>query len=274
MRYKRPEHWLGIDWETKARENPLLAIMTTPDMAEAPPEAFTPEQLGEFFERGRKLFTAHVQPLMAGLGPGDVVVEYGCGAGRILKSVADAGVKAVGIDISPTMLEHCRALVPEAHALYALGAAGRTAAPDGSAALVFSYSVLQHIGLLSAYVAALDEICRLLAPGGVIALQLNCEDFKSGADAAPGRTENHETHSLHFKAWGAEPYKRHDQDHWSGVYIGYPRLGELLAERGVALERWYYHNPAKPRAIWVVGRKGISSPLAGEEGAHRAAMGR
>ncbi len=157
------------------------------------------------------------------------------------------------------MLEHCRELVPETHALYVLDEAGRSAAPDGQAALVFSYSVLQHIGLLSAYVAALDEVCRVLAPGGVLALQLNCEDFKSGADAPPGRTVNHETYSEHFKAWGrawkAEPYKRHDQDHWSGVYIGYDRLGELLAERGVALERWYYHNPAKPRAIWAIGRK-------------------
>ncbi len=94
--------------------------------------------------------------------------------------MADAGVKAVGIDISPTMLEHCRALVPGAHALHALDDAGRTPAQDGSAALVFSYSVLQHVGLLGAYIAALDEICRLLAPGGVVALQLNCEDFKSG----------------------------------------------------------------------------------------------
>ncbi len=50
--------------------------MTTSDMAEAPPEAFAPEQLDEFFQRGRKLFTAHVQSLMAGLGPDDVVVEY------------------------------------------------------------------------------------------------------------------------------------------------------------------------------------------------------
>ena len=256
MRYKRPEHWLGIDWEAKAQENPLLAIMTTADMAEAPADAFSPELLEEFFLRGRRLFKDHVEPLMTGLPSDAVVVEYGCGAGRILKSVADAGGRAVGIDISPTMLEHCRELVPEVHALYPLDEAGRSAAPDGQAALVFSYSVLQHIGLLSAYVAALDETCRLLAPGGILALQVNCEDFKAGADVPSWRTENHETYSLHFRPGREDPYKRHEQDHWSGVYIGYDRLGELLAERGVTLERWYYHNPAKPRAIWVVGRKG------------------
>ena len=34
------------------------------------------------------------------------------------------------------------------------------------------------------------------------------------------------------------------------------QLGRLLAERGVEIERWHYHNPRKPRSIWVIGRKG------------------
>ena len=50
-------------------------------------------------------------------------------------------------------------------------------------------------------------------------------------------------------------YKNHPQDEWSGVYIGADTMTALLAERGVAVERWYYHNPNKLRALWVVGRK-------------------
>ncbi len=53
-RHRRPEHWLDADWEAKARENPLLAIMTTPEMSDAPPSEFSADQLDEFFARGRR----------------------------------------------------------------------------------------------------------------------------------------------------------------------------------------------------------------------------
>ncbi len=255
MRQIRPDHWLGTDWEAKAKENPLLAIMTTPEMAEAPPEGFSPELIEDFFRRGRKLYEGHIRPLAEGLAAGSRLVEYGCGAGRILKFVAEAGFEPVGIDISPTMLERCRELVPEVRSLHLLDEAGRCDLADATAALVFSYSVLQHISLLSAYETALSEMCRLVRPGGGLALQLNCYDYRAGDPATPWRTENFETHSLHYRPGEKRVYKRHDQDHWSGVYIGYDRLGELLAAHGVTIERWYFHNPAKPWAIWIVARR-------------------
>ena len=253
-RHRRPEHWLDADWEAKARENPLLAIMTTPEMSDAPPSEFSADQLDEFFARGRKLFDAHLRPLLEGLDPRGPVIEYGCGAGRIMRAVIDSGHPSSGIDISPTMLGHCRALLPDAHALYLLDQSGRCDAPSSQAVLVYSYSVLQHIASLDSYVTALDEMCRVLAPGGELAIQLNCEDFKIGPDAGY-RTENLETYSLHYRPGKDGPYKRKEQDHWSGVYIGYDLLVRLLAERGIAVRRWYYHNPQKPRAIWVIGRK-------------------
>ncbi len=254
-RYRRPEHWLDADWEAKAQENPLLAIMTTPGMSEASPSEFTPDQLDAFFTRGRKLFDSHLKPLLAGLDPKGLVVEYGCGAGRIMRAVIDSGHPCAGIDISPTMLEHCRKLLPEASATYLLDETGRCAAPSSQAVIVYSYSVLQHISSLERYITALDEMCRMLKPVGALAIQVNCEDFKAGPDAGY-RTENFETYSLHFRPGKAGPYKRKEQDHWSGVYIGYDLLVRLLAERGVTAERWYYHNPHKPRAIWAIGRKG------------------
>ncbi len=252
-RQLRPEHWLVTDWEAKAQENPLLAVMTTQTMAGA--HAVSEELLDEFFARGRKLFKDHLAPLLHGLERDGLVLEYGCGAGRIMKAVIDAGHRCAGVDISQTMLERCREFVPDSSALFLLNPEGRCAAESSQAGLVYSYSVLQHIPSLSGYVIALDEMCRLLAPGGTLAIQVNCEDFKAGADH-PYRTENFDTYSLHYRPSRGAPYKRHEQDHWSGVYISYDLLDRLLAERGVTIERWYYHNPAKPRAIWVIGRKG------------------
>ena len=36
------------------------------------------------------------------------VLEIGCGTGRVLIPIAQAGIDVVGLDLSPTMLEVCR----------------------------------------------------------------------------------------------------------------------------------------------------------------------
>jgi SAM-dependent methyltransferase len=44
----------------------------------------------------------------AALGSGGPVLEIGCGTGRVLIPTARAGVEAVGLDLSPHMLDMCR----------------------------------------------------------------------------------------------------------------------------------------------------------------------
>jgi SAM-dependent methyltransferase len=251
-----PEHWKNAGWEEMAKENPLLAIMSTASFREADPREFSPQQLEELFAKGKKLFNHHVKPALRDIPPSDetLIVEYGCGAGRILRSVANRGYRCAGIDISAAMLEHCRRLVPEAD-LFPLDNEGKSALPNGSAALVYSYSVLQHIASLRVFSGAVDEVCRILRPGGTLLLQVNCCDFEGGDPTRPWRTENYEDHSLHFRAGETEPLFRHPQDHWSGVYVGYSRLVDMLATHKVRAERWYHHSSSKLRAVWVVAQK-------------------
>jgi SAM-dependent methyltransferase len=246
--------WKDRDWEFKARANPLFAVQSTDDLAESSASNFSPEALDSLFARGRKLFRKNIAPLLEGYAD-PLLAEYGCGVGRILKAATEAGHRCIGIDISPTMLAHCRELAPRVQALHAVDEDGRSTAPDSCAEVVFSYAVLQHIPTLSAYLAALDEMCRILAPGGVLALHLNCEDFAGGDLAAPGRTENFETYSLHYRPGEAKPYLKHDQDNWSGVYMGCDRLVEHLAGHGLAVKQWRYHQPLKPRGLWALARK-------------------
>jgi SAM-dependent methyltransferase len=251
MTIKIPKHWQTINWEAKAQENPLFAIMSTEQMADAPPDDFSPELLAPFFRKGEVLFSTWLEPLLSGVSRDDLIVEYGCGAGRILKAASAAGYRCAGVDIAPTMIEHCRTLVPDvANNLYCLDAEGRCELPSQSAAVVFSYAVVQHIATLSRYVLAIDEMCRILRPGGKLRMQVNCEDFQSGDLAAPWRTENFETYSLHFRPGESEPY-RHNQDAWSGVYVGYDYLRSLLAERGLVTTEVAYLNDRKLRAVWV-----------------------
>ena len=249
-----PRRWVRNSWEDKARENPLFAVQSTEEMLDAPATDFSDEHLRRLFERGRLLLREQIAPLLeARPEPKSeaFVVEYGCGVGRILRALVGAGYRCAGIDISPTMVEHCRRLVPEAEA-HVLDEAGRSGLPDGVASLVFSFAVVQHIAALSAYERALDEMCRVLAPGGTLAIHLNCEDF---TETPPTRTENFEDHSLHYRQGEQAPYLRHDQQQWSGVYIGFERLRQRLADHGVTIERRYFHNPAKLRGVWVIGSR-------------------
>jgi SAM-dependent methyltransferase len=49
-----------------------------------------------------------------GLGPGQLVLDIGCGVGAFLRLVAERGARAFGIDASATLIELARQRVPEA----------------------------------------------------------------------------------------------------------------------------------------------------------------
>ncbi len=168
---KIPKNWKQSTWEEKAKENPLYAIMTTDGMAAAGPE-FTEEHVQQLMAKGRTLFKVHVAPAihLSGFSIADnMVVEYGCGAGRILNALVEAGIECSGIDISPTMLELCRKLVPGVRSLHLCDPeTGVTDLQSESATVVFSYAVVQHISRLSLYLNAVSEMCRLLKPSGIL----------------------------------------------------------------------------------------------------------
>ncbi len=261
-----PSHWGDADWEKKARENPLHAIMTVPeyrdltldDLAAGPPPAF--------LEKGRDIYRRMVEQFLA---PDERarrldMFDYGCGAGRIMNAVFEAGHGANGADISPTMIEACRAVVPAAGLTAVVDEQGQIPAADEAFDVVYSFAVVQHIKSLTAHDRAIDEMIRILRPGGLLSIQVNCEDFECGGDDAPGFTVNFEDCSVHFKTAEEGPARVHEQDNWSGVYIGLDRLLAQLGRGGVRVEHVWNWNPKKRRAMVFVGRKspgaGVLSP--------------
>lgn len=99
----------------------------------------------------------------------DVVLDIGCGWGRSFKLLHDrfSPCRIVGIDIDPQMLEASRAEIRR-NALSVdlmLSSAARIPLPDASTDLVLCHQTFHH---LVHQEAALQEIFRVLRPGGIL----------------------------------------------------------------------------------------------------------
>ena len=100
------------------------------------------------------------------------LIDCGCGPGSITVDLAQAVApgEAIGIDIRELALTRARVLARErgiANVMFQAASVYRLPYADGSFDAAFACAVLQH---LAAPVAALEEIRRVLKPGGVIGI--------------------------------------------------------------------------------------------------------
>lgn len=95
------------------------------------------------------------------------VLELGCGTGRLTRVLAGLAHELRALDVSPRMVEACRANVPRASV--AVGdLRDLSGLPDASAdAIVASANVLDVLGDADRQ-RTLAELARVLAPGGVL----------------------------------------------------------------------------------------------------------
>jgi SAM-dependent methyltransferase len=107
------------------------------------------------WERRRALLLGEVRP-------GERVLDLGCGAGRFVAALREAGVDVVGVELAGAALERARANAP--------GADLRLVADDGSLPLehasidlVWCSEVLEHVPDTA---HLLLEVRRVLRPGG------------------------------------------------------------------------------------------------------------
>jgi SAM-dependent methyltransferase len=92
-------------------------------------------------------------------GPGRLL-DFGCGAGRFLKTMADQGWTVTGLDASPVAVEHVR----EHYGLPAVvGTLPHSDLAPGSFDVVTMWHSLEHV---HRPLAILREAFRLLVPGG------------------------------------------------------------------------------------------------------------
>jgi precorrin-6B methylase 2 len=106
---------------------------------------------------------------LAGVGPGDVVYDLGCGDGRIVIAAATLGARAVGVDLDPERIREARANARAA------GVADRVElregdlfATDVSPATVVTLFLWPHVNL-----RLRPKLLRELRPGSRIVSHLH-----------------------------------------------------------------------------------------------------
>lgn len=96
------------------------------------------------------------------------ILDFGCGYGRQVIELLQAGFDVWGVDVSETDVAKAAQTLRESGfdpaRVSVLGADGRSAFPDESFDVIFSDQVLEHVADLDRAVA---EIARLLKPGGL-----------------------------------------------------------------------------------------------------------
>lgn len=109
-----------------------------------------------------------VAAVQTGANP-PTALDFGCGSGNLTRHLIDLGVHTVSADVSDEFLKAIERKFSATGRSQTLKLNGTDLSnvPDGRFDLVATYSVLHHV---PDYLAIVDEMCRVLKPGGVLYL--------------------------------------------------------------------------------------------------------
>jgi SAM-dependent methyltransferase len=158
------------EWADLAAEDLYWSILSDPE------KRFGGWSRDEFLATGR-VEIEQLLEVAAGLGlpeRHERALDFGCGAGRLTRALAERFAEVVGVDIAAGMLEEARRVNADVPACrFILNDAPDLAQFDAdSFDLVYSSIVLQHIDDAPTIRSYVSEFVRVLRPGGLVAFQL------------------------------------------------------------------------------------------------------
>jgi SAM-dependent methyltransferase len=146
------------------------------------------------------------------LAPGARLLEIGAGTGQDSAYFQQEGLAVVAVDLSPVMVEHCRAKGIEAHVMDFL----RLDFPAGSFDAVFAMNCLLHVPNAD-LPAVLAAIRAMLRPGGLFFLGV-----WGGRESAEGPIDGDEHVPPRFFSWRTDEHLLEFATAWFEVVDFHP----------------------------------------------------
>jgi 2-polyprenyl-3-methyl-5-hydroxy-6-metoxy-1,4-benzoquinol methylase len=174
-------------WEARALEDALHH--SCPRRAAWTPEGFLASGLEDVGGLWQALAD---KGLRASVPRGAAVLDFGCGAGRMLQALAGSTGQVHGVDISPRMLDRAAGVLPKGIPVQLHVGDGMTTqcVRRHQFQLATLFDVLGHVPEeLQGYLVR--QIGNRLVPGGVLAIQLTREQESAGWFAESGLERIH-----------------------------------------------------------------------------------
>ncbi len=163
---KAPKIGSAKDWEKLAKEDPMWAVASHAGKRRGNTGAWTTDA---FLKSGEQEAEAIGEILGLGSFKGKVILEVGCGAGRLARAFANKGARVVGVDISHEMLVLARrhtVCFSTNMVLVQGNGCDLYAIADSTRDIVVSWHVMQHIPEKRIVMSLLTESHRILRAGG------------------------------------------------------------------------------------------------------------
>jgi SAM-dependent methyltransferase len=213
---------MGDFWDERARED---AFFFVDDRL----EYRNPDEQ-RFWDQGREALEIIFATLGVAPGAGDVVLDVGCGLGRLTRELASRARAVVALDVSAEMLERARSLNAGLDNVRWVQGDGTTLAgiDDASVDAVVSHVVFQHLPDPEITYGYVREMGRVLRPGGWAAFQVSNDPAVHAARATGVLDRARST-------LGRAP-KGRDAAAWLGSAVDLDRLRDTADAGGMAVE--------------------------------------
>jgi SAM-dependent methyltransferase len=210
-------------WDARAREDPYYFVDSRLEYGAPDEEAF--------WQGGEAALDNLLGALGASIEPGQVVVDIGCGLGRLTRPIAQRAGRVIAIDVSREMVARAERLNEHLDNVEWIHGDGESLRPiaDASVDACVSHVVFRHIPDPQVTLRYVREMGRVLRLEGFAAFEVS-NDPEPHVHRAEGRFPRVAA------LVGRGPRGVRDEA-WVGSYTDLEELRRAAAESGLAVER-------------------------------------
>ena len=240
-------------WDRKARENAYMWVDSSKDKWDK----------GEYYDKGLGEVFGHAISFLKKKNFNDQdlknmrALDLGCGTGRLTIGLAKYFSSVDGVDISPEMIKVAERDNKEINNVrfFLNNGCDLRRFPDNHYNFVFSFLVFQHIPRRSIVINYLEEMHRILIPGGYIKIQVRGYPGNIPTGLSDWRYQGFDSFYIALsKKWKLPLLRAFRYNTVFGSFFKRKQLEKILKRIGyINVESFY--KPDDKRYLWASAKK-------------------